>query len=65
MKRTRVYKMAMHYQKGLLFLFALFISFGLASSASAQVSNLFANPSVETASGTKPASWATDVWGTT
>ena len=36
------------------------------SSASAQVANLFANPSVETAaSASMPQSWATDVWGTT
>ena len=43
-----------------------FITMFGASSASAQVANLFANPSVETAaSASMPQSWATDVWGTT
>ncbi len=66
MSVTKVYKMAMHYRKfSVLLLAVLFISFGSAHAASAQVSNLFANPSVETANGTVPLSWATDVWGTT
>jgi Polysaccharide deacetylase/Carbohydrate binding domain len=60
-----MFNSARHYKYGLLLLIAVLASFGLSSTASADVSNLFPNGSVETANGAIPASWATDVWGTT
>ena len=66
MKSARVYNRAMKYRIGAVSVLAvLFISLGFVHTASAQVSNLFANPSVETASGSAPANWSTDLWGTT
>lgn len=66
MKKPEVYKLRMHYRTLVLSVVsALFISFGFSQVASAQVTNLFTNPSVETASGSVPASWASDKWGTT